>query len=256
MRLYGIPASITLAQGILESADGKSKLAREGKNHFGIKCHQGWSGPSLTLHDDRPDECFRVYGSVQESFRDHSLFLKTRSRYAELFSLPTDDYRAWAAGLKKAGYATAPDYADLLIRLIEQNDLDQYDRQAPAAALARRDRKKAALASGLLQNGLPVYYAQKGQTWDEISRETGLSTTSLLKKNDALTYTPVVAGMPIYLKSKKARTPKDLPYHTAVLGDTPWTIAQRYGIRVNSLYALNNWEAGEQPNPGDRVVLR
>ncbi len=258
MRLYGIPASITLAQGILESADGKSKLAREGKNHFGIKCHQGWSGPSIMLHDDRPDECFRVYGSVQESFRDHSLFLKTRSRYAELFSLPPDDYRAWAVGLKKAGYATAPDYAERLIRLIEQNDLDQYDRQAAAAAssLARRDRKKAALASGVMQNGLPVYYAQKGQTWDEISRETGLSTSSLLKKNDALTYTPVVAGMPIYLKAKKARAPKDLPYHTAVSGDTPWTIAQRYGIRVNSLYALNNWEAGEQPNPGDRVVLR
>lgn len=118
MRLYGVPASITLAQGLLESGAGRSTLAAEGNNHFGIKCHKEWTGNSMLRNDDAPDECFRVYDSPEESFRDHSLFLR-RQRYASLFDLPLTDYVGWARGLKKCGYATDPNYADRLISIIE-----------------------------------------------------------------------------------------------------------------------------------------
>ena len=123
----GVPASITLAQGILESSSGNSQLATEAKNHFGIKCHKDWKGPKMYMDDDTIGECFRVYGSAEESFTDHSNFLRTRPRYAFLFDLNKTDYRSWALGLKKAGYATNPNYAQLLIDLIEKLQLMQYD---------------------------------------------------------------------------------------------------------------------------------
>lgn len=125
--LYGIPASITLAQGCLESANGNSRLAREANNHFGIKCGGSWDGPSLAHDDDAPQECFRSYSSVAESFVDHALFLSERERYRSLFDLDPKDYKGWARGLKAAGYATNPAYADLLIRIIEDNNLQRFD---------------------------------------------------------------------------------------------------------------------------------
>ena len=125
--LYGIPASITLAQGCLESANGNSRLAREANNHFGIKCGGSWDGPSLAHDDDAPQECFRSYSSVAESFVDHALFLSERERYRSLFDLDPKDYKGWARGLKAAGYATNPAYADLLIRIIEENNLQRFD---------------------------------------------------------------------------------------------------------------------------------
>ena len=115
----GVPASITLAQGMLESGNGESKLATQGKNHFGIKCHKGWTGKSMKVDDDARGECFRVYDSVEESYRDHSDFLRYRDRYKFLFDLDRTDYKGWAYGLKKAGYATDPSYAAKLIRYIE-----------------------------------------------------------------------------------------------------------------------------------------
>ena len=125
--LYGIPASITLAQGCLESANGNSRLAREANNHFGIKCGGSWDGPSLAHDDDAPQECFRSYSSVAESYVDHALFLSERERYRSLFDLDPKDYKGWARGLKAAGYATNPAYADLLIRIIEDNNLQRFD---------------------------------------------------------------------------------------------------------------------------------
>ncbi len=125
--LYGIPASITLAQGCLESGNGNSRLAREANNHFGIKCGGSWDGPSLAHDDDAPQECFRSYSSVAESFVDHALFLSERERYRSLFDLDPKDYKGWARGLKAAGYATNPAYADLLIRIIEENNLQRFD---------------------------------------------------------------------------------------------------------------------------------
>jgi len=127
MKIYKIPASITLAQGMIESGCGKSKLAINTMNHFGIKCQNDWPGDTYLYDDDEKNECFRKYNSVDESYRDHSLFLTTRSRYAALFTLPLNDYKGWAYGLKKAGYATNPDYANILIRLIETNKLYLFD---------------------------------------------------------------------------------------------------------------------------------
>ena len=127
MKIYGIPASITLAQGILESGAGQSELARKANNHFGIKCHKEWTGPSYYMDDDVPHECFRVYDDPRDSYRDHSEFLKNRDRYKFLFEMPVTDYTSWAQGLKRAGYATNPNYPDLLIRMIERFGLDKYD---------------------------------------------------------------------------------------------------------------------------------
>jgi len=130
MRHYNIPASITLAQGIIESGDGNSRLARKGNNHFGIKCHRDWQGDTIIATDDRPDECFRKYPTAMGSFEDHSKFLHKHGRYDFLFDLDITDYEGWARGLKKAGYATSPTYADTLINVIERNNLSQYDKVA------------------------------------------------------------------------------------------------------------------------------
>lgn len=130
MKEYKIPASITLAQGIIESGAGNSALAREAKNHFGIKCHKGWDGKTYTMDDDAKDECFRKYKKAEDSFRDHSLFLTSRSRYADLFKLDIMDYEGWAKGLKAAGYATSPTYATALINRIKLNKLYLYDQLA------------------------------------------------------------------------------------------------------------------------------
>ena len=123
----GVPASITLAQGILESRYGLSELASKGNNHFGIKCHKDWKGRTMAYDDDAKGECFRVYDSAQESFRDHSDFLRYRDRYKFLFEFDTKDYKSWAYGLKKAGYATDPNYPAKLIKYIEDYGLSRYD---------------------------------------------------------------------------------------------------------------------------------
>lgn len=139
---YKIPASITLAQGILESGNGKSKLASKGNNHFGIKCHSDWKGKTMRHDDDAPQECFRVYKNVEESYNDHSKFLKNSSRYALLFDLEITDYKGWAKGLKKAGYATSPVYASALIKLIEDYDLQQYDQMVVKNKFSRRKKSE------------------------------------------------------------------------------------------------------------------
>ena len=128
MNIYNIPASITLAQGILESGNGESRLAVDGKNHFGIKCHSNWNGKTIIEDDDEKGECFRKYSEVADSYRDHSLFLSERGRYSFLFAYKKSDYKKWAKGLKKAGYATNPKYPSLLIKLIEKYELYNYDK--------------------------------------------------------------------------------------------------------------------------------
>lgn len=139
---YKVPASITLAQGILESGNGQSKLARHGKNHFGIKCHNDWKGKTMKLDDDAPKECFRVYKKVEDSYRDHSEFLSKSKRYASLFKLNITDYQAWAKGLKSAGYATLPTYANVLINLIETYDLQQYDEMVVKGKYKASNKKE------------------------------------------------------------------------------------------------------------------
>lgn len=174
---YGIPASITLAQGILESGAGLGRLAQEGNNHFGIKCHREWRGGRIYHDDDERGECFRRYNDAAHSYRDHSLFLTERSRYRDLFDLPVEDYRAWARGLRKAGYATDPKYPDKLIGIIERYQLHQYDSEvlgnsSPAIASTPRQQAKA------------VYSVQQGDTLYSISRRFNLSVEDLKQYNN------------------------------------------------------------------------
>jgi flagellum-specific peptidoglycan hydrolase FlgJ len=176
MKKYKIPASITLAQGLLESGFGEGRLAVEGNNHFGIKCHRTWQGEKIYHNDDEKGECFRVYKDAAESYRDHSLFLSERDRYAFLFRLGKRDYKAWAKGLKKAGYATDPKYPDKLIRLIERFDLAQYDKKDAQEIMVQNIKTP--------QSNESIYVVQKGDTLYSIARKLKVDMNVLKRKND------------------------------------------------------------------------
>lgn len=193
MNKYGIPASITLAQGLLESGNGNSTLARQANNHFGIKCNSDWKGERTYHDDDAKDECFRVYKNPEESYRDHSEFL-LRKRYAFLFELDKNDYKGWAHGLKQAGYATNPKYPDLLINLIERYGLDQYDRNETVVAKAKREEKvmteivdnipqEKQIAEAKPAVAMKIYEVKQGDTLYSISRRYGLTTDELKALN-------------------------------------------------------------------------
>ena len=191
MSSYGIPASITLAQGVLESGSGQGTLSRNANNHFGIKCHKEWEGPSVRHTDDAPDECFRKYDAPEESYRDHSQFLVTRSRYNDLFQLDKDDYEGWAHGLKKAGYATDPKYANKLISLIERYTLDQYDREVLGLSSPRpkKEREKKTetkvetKAKAETKVVAKTHVVQKGDTLYSISKKYNTTVAKLQKTN-------------------------------------------------------------------------
>lgn len=179
MREHGIPASITLAQGILESGAGKGRLCLEANNHFGIKCHAGWTGPSITHDDDALQECFRKYNDPADSYRDHSLFLTSRSRYADLFKLDKGDYKAWAKGLRAAGYATDPKYPDKLISLIERYQLNVYDDE-----VLGRQNVNAFQTSNTIAQKESLYTVQQGDTLYSLSRKFNLSVDELKRLNN------------------------------------------------------------------------
>ena len=178
MKDHKIPASITLAQGIIESGAGNSALAREAKNHFGIKCHKGWTGKTYTMDDDEKDECFRKYKKAEDSYRDHSEFLTSRPRYADLFKLDIMDYEGWAKGLKAAGYATSPTYATALINRINMNKLYLYDQLAMGQITEKQLKK--------LMNGEEVATSKKGETKKGESKKVQVVSTEL-----ELAYSPV-----------------------------------------------------------------
>ena len=176
MFIYGIPASITIAQGILESGMGYGRLAMEGNNHFGIKCHIGWDGKSIYHDDDEKGECFRVYNNPATSYRDHSLFLTNRERYTFLFDYKMNNYKAWAKGLKKAGYATDPKYSDKLISLIERFELNRFDNKKGKVVKAITKEKG---------NDKTIYHSvQKGDTLYSVSKKYNVSLKQLIKHND------------------------------------------------------------------------
>lgn len=205
MNAYGIPASITLAQGILESGSGSSSLAKYANNHFGIKCTSDWKGKAYYKDDDKSDDCFRVYKDARESYKDHSEFLK-RKRYSFLFELDKNDYKNWAIGLKTAGYATNPKYPDLLIGIIEKYQLNKYDTsETEREKIAREDR-----------------------VFTEINANIPLEQ----KK-----FTPVETA-PKDLPSTTTEAPKD-GYYTVKQGDTLFNISQRFKITVDELKELN-----------------
>lgn len=187
MMHYGIPASITLAQGILESGAGRSNLVQKSNNHFGIKCHQGWNGPWVSHDDDAPSECFRKYNLPIYSYRDHSVFLRTRNRYASLFTLAIDDYKSWARGLKKAGYATDPKYPQKLISIIENYRLYRYDNEVLKSNLKNKgwlvmaDMPK--IKTKKPQQSTDKIQVRSGDTLYSISRRYGVSVDELKRAN-------------------------------------------------------------------------
>lgn len=186
MRMYGVPASITLAQGILESGSGQSRLARKGKNHFGIKCTSDWNGRTIKEDDDKKNECFRRYRKAKHSYRDHSEFLANKKRYEFLFEYDKRDYKAWAYGLKQAGYATNPNYPTLLIKLIEKYNLDKYDKRGAKRAIRKEERTEEPSSeknnTNTSKNG-KFHEVKKGDTMYSISKKYNISVDTLKKLN-------------------------------------------------------------------------
>jgi LysM repeat protein len=257
---FNIPASITLAQGILESGDGNSPLAKYAKNHFGIKCHKGWDGPTFIQDDDEKNECFRKYSDVEESYRDHSLFLKGRKWYAELFDLKVSDYKGWAYGLKKAGYATHPKYAEMLIELIEKNELYKYDKidelpktaqKSPKGYEKKPEQKSYQYA---YRNKIRYIVAQKGDTYYKIAKRYEMGLWQIYKYNDLERSEICKEGELIYLQPKRGKG--DAVFHVVEKGETMRSISQKHGIKLKKLYKRNNMEWGFQPAIGQKLYLQ
>lgn len=264
MLKFKIPASITLAQGLLESGAGYSELATKGNNHFGIKCH-GWTGRKTYHDDDEAQECFRAYNNVYESYEDHSLLLSRQPRYRSLFSLDGDDYKGWAHGLKKCGYATSPTYAQKLIGIIELYKLQQYDKAKKYDRFmeSRTYKDNPSAKGGILH---PIhrynknYYivVKQGDTFRSLGKELGLSYRKIAKYNERNKRDKLVVGETIYLKKKQKKadkTYKNRP-HTVKPGESMYSIAQYYGMRVKSLYKKNGLSPDYVPKVGDKLRVR
>lgn len=263
MHKYGIPASITLAQGLLESGGGNSLLATKGNNHFGIKVGVGWHGDYMLKDDDAPNEKFRVYDSPLESYEDHSLFLKRGKRYASLFTLATSDYKGWAHGLKKAGYATNPQYAYLLINLIERYNLQQYDTEAGTvytAAKSEDKRHKTGSADNQIYCSNKSFYiiAKSGDTYQSIGEKFNISQRKLRRYNETSKRYQVKAGDIVYLTAKKRKAAKEYKgkYHVVQSGESLYSISQKYGIKVKALYKANRITDGFQMVVGQYLRIR
>ncbi len=252
MKRTGVPASISLAQGILESNSGRSKLATVAKNHFGIKCHD-WTGKGFYMDDDAKNECFRHYNNVEQSWRDHSDFLRTRPRYASLFDLKITDYKGWARGLKSAGYATAPTYAEMLIKIIEEEKLYYYDSKS-VGEVAIYDPHAYPNRVEVI-NGVECIEAREGDTFDKIARFYGIKLKKLLKFNDK-GRDDLKPGDLVYLKSKKSKAASGYPYCRVREGNTIYEISQRYGVKIASLIKYNSYTPQTRLVPGEKVYLR
>ena len=277
MKRTGVPASITLAQGILESNAGQSVLATKGNNHFGIKCHNDWKGKTMKMDDNAPKECFRVYPNAEASFRDHSDFLRSRDRYKSLFELKQTDYKGWARGLKTAGYATDPGYADKIITLIEDYELYRFDKGVkvsvkppleieepkvvqlePRPGMKYQESVTFSTARKVYsQNGVPFVYSEAGETYASIAASNGLFLKELLKFNDHEQELALEPGTMVYLARKKAQGPVGVnKYVVEKDGETLRDIAQRFGIRYAALQKLNIVLYGKTLEEGDTVILR
>lgn len=283
MNRSGIPASITLAQGILESGNGLSELATKANNHFGIKCHSSWDGPRVYHDDDEAGECFRKYKNARTSYEDHTDFLMRGSRYDFLFELDRTDYKAWARGLKQAGYATAPDYADRLIKIIEEESLHRYDLGYSADLLAGqpistdstgtpqalpqgpvvnakgkpvRSAKKRFLIRRLQEpkKGTPYVVLMPGESMESLSDSLHLSVAALLAFNDMTWESQVAVGDKVYVDYKRNRGVRQ----TVVVGpgQSMWKISQQEDIQLKKLYRYNDFQVGQQPQAGTQLRLR
>ena len=263
MMRYHIPASITLAQGLLESGAGRSELTRNSNNHFGIKCNNNWTGRRTYHDDDAKNDCFRVYDSAYESYEDHSKFLSGNQRYRQLFQLKTTDYKGWAKGLKACGYATSPVYAEKLIEIIQLYKLYQYD-SAKGYDHFMAQRTKDQNPNGASLHTIKIfnknYYiiARRGDTFKAIGEEVGISYRKIAKYNERNRKDLLQEGEVIWLKKKQSKAPKDYKgrLHYVRSGESMYSIAQQYGIRLKSLYKMNKLSPDYQIKVGDGLRLR
>jgi LysM repeat protein len=287
MQINGIPASIKLGQAILESNAGQSTLAREANNHFGIKCHRDWNGKTYEKEDDDRDangnlikSCFRKYKHVDDCYEDHSKFLrdpKKYYRYGFLFDLDRRDYRSWAYGLQSAGYATSQTYAESLIRIIEEYKLHEYDTPsandpivtAPDVPVSGTGggrtggrtgghTESSALRTIGRVNDVKAVRASSGQSIQAIARRYGLSPNKVACYNDcqiAVTQELTESDI-VYLSKKRKKWRGRTKEHFVQRDETMFSIAQRYGIQLMSLYTLNNMQGGTEPVLGERIKLK
>ena len=285
MDIYGIPASIKLAQAMLESDNGNGRLAREANNHFGIKCKSTWTGETISHDDDAKGECFRKYPSVEDSYRDHSEFLDKSDRYQDLFKLDPLDYKGWAYGLKKAGYATNPRYAESLLKIIEDNKLylldegkdltptimgslgndreDEIKVVAPASPSDIVDVDNYSVSVQGRNGGHTVYrnngsqfvVLRDGETVASIAREFGISEKKLLKFNDFDAKTRPVSGDMVYIRAKNKRSQNGKLIHVAKDGETMHGISQTYGIRLKNLCGINRRAKDSEVTAGQQIRL-
>lgn len=280
MKLHHIPASITLAQGLLESGAGKSDLARHGNNHFGIKCH-GWTGKKQYHDDDANGECFRVYRNARESFDDHSVFLM-KDRYKRLFTYDIKDYRAWAHGLKACGYATSPTYASQLISIIERYELYNYDsgKYVDSKSKHKNDKhsdssvnkKKEDERSGKknadktaqkqyevkYNNGIPYVISQPGDTYKTLAWDLDKSCRKLAKYNECDADDPLEPGTIVYLEKKAKKGDEQYKDKVYVIkeGDTMYKISQIFAIQLKFLYRINKLSPDTQIFVGQQIFVR
>lgn len=278
MMRYRIPASITLAQGLLESGAGRSMLATRANNHFGVKCGGSWTGPYVVRDDDARGEHFRKYDSVAESFEDHSKFL-LKPRYASLFTLSMNDYKGWAHGLKRCGYATNPVYAESLITIIENYQLYRFDTLEGMLDVGIRNDNGSSHQSTavvttntsissvdaffcqhpvLANNGNYYVLVRRGDTLDGIAKASGVSRKKLLKYNELPNNYEVGEGDIIYFSKKKTKAEKRFKgmCHVVKRGESAYDVAQLYGIRLSRLYRLNGLSLDYAIREGDRLRLR
>ena len=257
MQKYHIPASITLAQGVLESGAGRSELATRGNNHFGIKCN-GWTGRKVYHDDDERNECFRAYDNVYESFKDHSVFLTTSKRYSSLFQLELTDYKGWAKGLKACGYATSPTYATKLIEIIQLYKLYQYDTAKEYDKFQAQQVKNGDLRQIYFFNKNYYLKARKGDTFRSIAEDVDISYRKLAKYNERNKNDKLEEGEIVWLKKKRSKAPKDYKgrMHYVKNGESMYSISQLYGIKLKKLYKLNNLPPTYQIRVGEALRLR
>lgn len=267
---YGIPASITLAQGLLESGAGQSEFARKSNNHFGIKCHE-WEGDKVYHDDDAKGECFRKYDNVLDSYRDHSLFLKNKGRYSFLFDYSPTDYEAWAHGLKKAGYATDPSYAYKLISLIENYELHKYDlgkssnvSQVEISSKTQNTYDQSTIGRVSAEGNHIIYkcnrvrfiVSENGDSFGSIADEIGVSEKKLREYNEVDYNYFLRPGTQLYIQRKKSKAARGNESHVIKKGETMYSISQTYAIKLEKLYIINQMPYTEGARVGKVLKLR
>ena len=272
---YHIPASITMAQACLESSDGNSTLATEANNHFGIKCKSNWNGPTIRKDDDTHDECFRKYRNALESYRDHSEFLTGGMRYQFLFDYNIKDYKKWAYGLKRAGYATDPTYPERLLKIIEEFQLYKLDDLTGNSAgsiepgvgsksiFNRHEKHGGNLSSDPYitrdvkkRNGKNAFFSKEGDTYAKLATEFSMKESTICRYNDVAIGERLDAGTVVFLQRKRGRAPQGNTVHTMRVGESLWSVAQWYGIRLNALCRKNRIDKNEHLVEGQQISLR